>query len=55
LSENKETIQIVGKSDWIIAYEKGIEAIKFYGGADIGMRTMLDALVPALLQLKQSK
>jgi 2-keto-3-deoxy-6-phosphogluconate aldolase len=43
---------MVTKSDWIQAFEKGIQAIKFYGGADVGMRTMLDALIPALDQLK---
>lgn len=29
-----------------------MEAIKFYGGGDTGMRTMLDALVPAIDSLK---
>lgn len=35
-----------------LALEKGIEAITFYGGARVGMRTMLDALIPAVDVLK---
>jgi len=30
------------------ALEEGVDAIMFYGGAEPGMRTMLDALVPAV-------
>ena len=37
------------------AFSKGIDAICFYGGAKVGYRTMLDALVPAADVLKQSK
>jgi len=32
----------------------GTHSIKFYGGATVGMRTMLDALVPAVEQLNSS-
>jgi dihydroxyacetone kinase len=35
-------------SNWARALEKGVEAVKFYGGASVGMRTMLDALSPAV-------
>lgn len=45
----------VVKRDWIEAYDKGIAAIKFYGGAEQGMRTMLDALIPALHQLQEGE
>jgi hypothetical protein len=31
---------------------EGLDAIKFYGGATVGMRTMLDALEPGVLALK---
>lgn len=41
------------KDDWIGSLEAGVNAIKYYGGADVGMRTMLDALVPAVEGLKQ--
>ena len=34
--------------EWSTAMWKGLEAIKFYGGATVGMRTMLDALEPGL-------
>jgi dihydroxyacetone kinase len=30
------------------AVQAGVEAISFYGGAEQGMRTLLDALIPAL-------
>jgi dihydroxyacetone kinase len=30
------------------AFEVGVDAISFYGGASVGSRTMLDALVPAV-------
>lgn len=33
---------------WISALSVGTEAIKSYGGAQVGMRTLLDALVPAV-------
>mmetsp|Transcript_21554 Transcript_21554/g.30882 ORF Transcript_21554/g.30882 Transcript_21554/m.30882 type:complete len:514 (+) Transcript_21554:235-1776(+) len=36
---------------WALALQAGVDAIKFYGGADVGMRTMLDALVPAVAVL----
>lgn len=32
---------------WPDAFVKGITAMQFYGGATVGMRTMLDPLVPA--------
>eukprot|EP00186_Timspurckia_oligopyrenoides_P000804 CAMPEP_0182444332 /NCGR_PEP_ID=MMETSP1172-20130603/2817_1 /TAXON_ID=708627 /ORGANISM="Timspurckia oligopyrenoides, Strain CCMP3278" /LENGTH=604 /DNA_ID=CAMNT_0024639867 /DNA_START=206 /DNA_END=2020 /DNA_ORIENTATION=- len=36
--------------DWVDCLRSGTEAIMFYGGAKEGMRTMLDALVPAMKQ-----
>jgi len=36
-----------GGSDWGSAVGVGVEAMQFYGGATAGMRTMLDALIPA--------
>jgi dihydroxyacetone kinase len=32
---------------WPAAFAAGVAAVKFYGGADVGYRTMLDALLPA--------
>jgi len=34
-------------ADWGNAIAAGVQAMQFYGGATTGMRTMLDALVPA--------
>lgn len=36
------------------AFEVGVNAVSFYGGASVGSRTMLDALVPAVTELKKS-
>lgn len=36
---------------WPAALQAGLHAIEFYGGASVGMRTMLDALVPAVKAL----
>ncbi|KAA8496253.1 Dihydroxyacetone kinase [Porphyridium purpureum] len=38
----------VDKQGWLGGLKAGTEAIMFYGGAKKGMRTMIDALVPAL-------
>lgn len=40
---------------WINAFTSGAKAIQKYGGADVGMRTMLDALIPALHSLRESE
>jgi dihydroxyacetone kinase len=36
------------------ALDAGVESIQFYGGAQLGMRTMLDAFIPAVKQLVAS-
>lgn len=38
--------------DWVAALRAGVERLKDYGGAQQGDRTMLDALVPALVALE---
>ena len=40
-------------SEWIDALEAGINGVKMRGKAEIGDKTMLDALQPALQALKQ--
>jgi len=40
------------QAHWVAAIAAGVEAIQFYGGATVGMRTMLDALVPAVSALQ---
>lgn len=37
---------------WGQGLHQGLEAIKFYGGATVGMRTLLDALEPGILSLR---
>mmetsp|Transcript_14836 Transcript_14836/g.28571 ORF Transcript_14836/g.28571 Transcript_14836/m.28571 type:complete len:581 (-) Transcript_14836:570-2312(-) len=39
---------------WASALEAGVQAIQLYGGAKVGDRTMLDALVPATGALKSA-
>lgn len=34
-------------SNWPRALEQGVASASFYGGAKVGFRTMLDALIPA--------
>jgi dihydroxyacetone kinase len=36
------------------AFEQGVKAVSFYGGATLGSRTMLDALLPAVEVMKSS-
>ena len=48
LSSTKENGFLCG----VEALSAGVAAMKFYGGADIGMRTMLDALVPGIEHLQ---
>ena len=38
----------VSGCSWSGALRNGVEAMKFYGGATVGMRTMLDSLFPAV-------
>ncbi|XP_019855286.1 PREDICTED: triokinase/FMN cyclase-like [Amphimedon queenslandica] len=40
-------------SKWVESLMEGIRAIKQYGGADVGDRTMLDSLVPAAKALQR--
>jgi len=37
----------IGKKELFAAFVAGVEAVSLYGGATVGARTMLDALVPA--------
>ncbi len=44
---------MVKMEEWIESLECGVNAIKYYGGGDVGMRTMLDVLIPAVHGLKE--
>jgi dihydroxyacetone kinase len=48
---NNEEVSI-DESCLIRAFEEGVNAVSFYGGATEGSRTMLDALYPAVKKLK---
>ena len=37
---------------WIEALSAGTQAIQLYGGVTVGMRTLLDALIPATTALQ---
>ena len=37
----------VNPGDWRAALKSAVESASFYGGARLGCRTMLDALIPA--------
>lgn len=50
LSYKKEEVKI-GVPQMCHAFQAGVNAVQFYGGANIGSRTMLDALVPGALSL----
>jgi triose/dihydroxyacetone kinase / FAD-AMP lyase (cyclizing) len=41
-----------GEAYWNNALANGVKAMQFYGGASIGMRTMLDALIPGVEALQ---
>ncbi len=39
----------------VLALQAGTKSMQFYGGASVGMRTMLDALIPAVKQMANFK
>jgi dihydroxyacetone kinase len=41
----------IGFAEMSIAFQAGVDAVCLYGGASVGSRTMLDALVPAATEL----
>ena len=51
------TLSFCNSIDWTeqsLAVQAGVDAVSLYGGAHVGSRTMLDALVPAAAELVQS-
>jgi dihydroxyacetone kinase len=44
----------IGTAELAKAFQSGVEAVSLYGGATVGARTMLDALVPAAAVLVES-
>eukprot|EP00271_Cylindrocystis_brebissonii_P002683 TRINITY_DN13449_c0_g1_i1.p1 TRINITY_DN13449_c0_g1~~TRINITY_DN13449_c0_g1_i1.p1 ORF type:complete len:609 (+),score=108.67 TRINITY_DN13449_c0_g1_i1:397-2223(+) len=51
----RETVHagVCTPNNWAAAFEAGVAAIKKYGGAERGFRTMLDALIPASAKLTE--
>eukprot|EP00594_Rhizosolenia_setigera_P011745 CAMPEP_0178964306 /NCGR_PEP_ID=MMETSP0789-20121207/15593_1 /TAXON_ID=3005 /ORGANISM="Rhizosolenia setigera, Strain CCMP 1694" /LENGTH=590 /DNA_ID=CAMNT_0020649045 /DNA_START=51 /DNA_END=1823 /DNA_ORIENTATION=+ len=47
ISTSMKTCEKVDDSALKAAFVKGIDAVQFYGGAKVGYRTLVDALVPA--------
>ena len=56
----RKMASVISKADQIdsttiaTAFSEGVEAVSLYGGAKVGARTMLDALVPAATELLNS-
>merc|ERR1711862_586125 len=48
--ELNEELNIITQEHLCQAFIRGTESISFYGGAKVGARTMLDALVPAAVE-----
>jgi dihydroxyacetone kinase len=44
---------LLSGADWAAALTQGVERVQFYGGAALGDRTMLDALLPAISVLQR--
>ena len=45
----------IGVDEFCHAFKAGVDAVSFYGGAQVGSRTMLDALVPGAAALIETK
>ena len=48
---NRADVTSIGAGELSTAFQRGVEAVSLYGGAQVGSRTMLDALVPAAAAL----
>jgi triose/dihydroxyacetone kinase / FAD-AMP lyase (cyclizing) len=47
--------EAIGIDEFCLAFRAGVDAVSLYGGAHVGSRTMLDALVPAANTLSGTK
>lgn len=52
-SSSQEREQEGGGAAWCRAFVAGVVGVEFYGGAKAGMRTVLDAIVPAAEVLRR--
>ena len=54
ISSTLSRCETIGAAEMSQAFKAGVDAISLYGGATVGSRTMLDALVPAATSLVES-
>ncbi len=54
ISSTLSRFESVGETEMSKAFQAGVDAISLYGGATVGARTMLDALVPAAKSLLET-
>ena len=54
ISSTLSRCECIGAAEMSQAFQAGVDAISLYGGATVGSRTMLDALVPAAKSLVES-
>lgn len=54
MSSTLSRCESISKKEMIIAFKAGVDAVSLYGGASVGSRTMLDALVPATIEVELS-
>jgi triose/dihydroxyacetone kinase / FAD-AMP lyase (cyclizing) len=54
ISTTLSRYESISKIEITMAFKAGVEAVSFYGGANVGSRTMLDALVPASVELERT-
>lgn len=51
MSSMLSRVESIGAAELCAAYSAGVDAVSLYGGASVGARTMLDALVPSASSL----
>jgi len=54
ISSTLSRFESIGETEMSKAFQAGVDAISLYGGATVGARTMLDALVPAAKSLVET-
>jgi dihydroxyacetone kinase len=55
MSSTLSRVESIGAAELCAAYTAGVDAVSLYGGASVGARTMLDALVPSATALAATR
>ena len=55
MSSTLSKCETIGTAEMCLAFQEGVGAIQLYGGATVGSRTMLDAMIPAAEALVGTK